>query len=117
MKINEKEAGIGPFKKKIETKPLLIFSVVILDRKDDPDARDLVFTSQTLVEDIIRSTTPPVNKKVKPSQIDHRTRTVWTPRTSLRKLSLAKDIQIVPHLWKTKETIFSDIKIKSALKK
>jgi hypothetical protein len=70
--------------------------VVILDRKDDPDSRDLVFTTQALVKELVR-TSPPTSKKVKPSQNDL-TRTVWTLRTSLQKLSLAKDIRIVPHL-------------------
>jgi hypothetical protein len=72
------------------------FPVVILDRKDDPDSRDLVFSTQTLVRELVRI--PPVkNKKQKQSQSDL-ARTVWTLRTSLRKLSLAKDIEAVPHL-------------------
>ena len=74
------------------------FPVVILDRKDDPDSRDLVLTTQAMVREVVRGKTPPANKKVKPSQNDL-TRTVWTLRTSLRKLSLAKDIRIVPLLW------------------
>ena len=77
----------------------IFFPVVILDRKDDPDSRDLVLTTQAMVREVVRGKTPPpANKKVKPSQNDL-TRTVWTLRTSLRKLSLAKDIRIVPLLW------------------
>ena len=73
----------------------LFITVVILDRKDDPDSRDLVFTTQAMVREVgvgVGVRNP--NKKVKPSQNDL-TRTVWTLRTSLRKLSLAKDIRIV----------------------
>ncbi len=73
--------------------------MVILERRDDPDARDLVFSTQTLVQEFVRTTVAPPNvKNRKPQNYKPELTTRWTIRTSLRKLSLAKDIEIVPHL-------------------
>lgn len=75
--------------------------MVILDRSDDPDTRDLIFAAQTLVEELVPA--PPDHKKFgskKSSKNQEKPLFVskWVQRTILRKLSLAKEINIIPKL-------------------